>query len=120
MSRSARSILAFAIYLFVLGPALLVVPNAFLSVFGIPPTSEVWIRVVGMLVLILALYYLEAARHGLRPFFVATVWGRFAVLGFFVGFAVAGLAPPVLVLFGVVDAAGAGWTAVELRRERND
>jgi hypothetical protein len=37
------------------------------------------------------------------------------VLVFFVAFALLGLAPPVLVLFGAVDAAAACWTALALR-----
>ena len=117
MSKSAISVLVFAIYLFLLGLTLMVVPNRLLSVFGIPVTSEVWIRVVGMLVTILGTYYYQAARHGLRPFLEATVYGRCSVLVFFIVFVLLKFAPPVLILFGVIDAAGAIWTADCLRRE---
>jgi len=117
MSRSAKSVLAFSIYLFGLGPLLLVVPNRFLALFRMPPVDDVWIHVVGMLVLILAAYYLQAARHELRPFFVVSVLGRFSVLVFFTAFVALALAPPILIAFGVVDAAGAAWTALALRRD---
>lgn len=117
MSRGASSVFVFAMYLFVLGPVLVVFPNPFLAFFRMPPVDDVWIRVVGMLVIILAYYYLQAARHEMRPFFSASVVGRFAVLTFFVAFAALGMAPPVLVLFGAVDAAGAAWTAFALRSE---
>jgi hypothetical protein len=114
MTKAARSVFVFAIYLFALGGTLVAVPNVLLSVFRIPPTTEVWIRVVGMLVLILGLYYAGAARRELREFFAFTVWGRGAVLVFFAAFVLLGFAPPVLLLFGAVDAAAATWTALAL------
>lgn len=115
MSKAAFSVFVFAIYLYVLGVVLVVVPNVLLSLFGIPETSEVWVRVVGMLVILLGVYYTTGARNELRPFLRATVSCRSAVLVFFVAFVVLGLAPPVLILFGVVDAAAALWTGWALR-----
>ena len=117
MTRGARSVFVFALYLFVLGVTLLVVPNLLLALFELPQTGEVWIRVVGMLVTLLGFYYLQAARNELKAFFLATVFGRFAVLMFFIGFVVLGFAPPVLILFAVIDVAGALWTGLCLRVE---
>ena len=115
MSKSATSVFVFALYLFVIGLTLLVVPNLLLGLFGIPETGEVWIRVVGTVVTILGYYYLQAARNELTAFFRATVYGRTAVLVFFIAFVVLKLAPPALILFGAIDAAGAMWTALCLR-----
>jgi hypothetical protein len=42
------------VYVGLLGVVLLGVPNVLLAVFSLPGTTEVWIRVVGMLALILA------------------------------------------------------------------
>lgn len=117
MSKAAVSVFVFSLYLLLLGLVLVLVPNALLSLFGMPTTTEVWVRVVGMLVLILGYYYLIGAKRELTSLFRATVIGRSAVLLFFIGFVVLGLAPPVLVLFGVVDAAAATWTAVALRAD---
>ena len=117
MTKAARSVFVFAIYLFVLGCVLVVVPNALLALFRLPPTTEVWIRVVGMLVILLGYYYSGAARRGMTEFFRWTVAARIAVLLFFVAFVLAGLAPPVLILFGAIDAAAACWTALALRSE---
>jgi hypothetical protein len=119
MSKSAVSMFVFSIYLFVLGVVLLVVPNVLLSLFGFTETSEVWIRVVGMLVFFLGFYYNRAARYELKSFFRWTVYGRCGVLVFFIVFVVLGFAPAVLILFGVIDAAGALWTALCLRAERS-
>ncbi len=117
MSKSATSVFVFAIYLFALGLVLVVVPNLLLRVFGIAETDDVWIRVVGMLVLILGYYYSQAARMGLTDFFRLTVIGRTAVPLFFIAFVLAGIAPPVLILFGVIDFAAAMWMAAALRSE---
>ena len=70
---------------------------------------------VPMLVLILGYYYSTAARNNLTPFIRATVYGRFSVLLFFIAFVALGWAPAILILFGVIDAAAAVWTAVSLR-----
>ena len=115
MGRAGVSIRVFGIYLLVLGPALILAPNLVLGPFGIPVPSDVWIRVVGILVAVLGYYYVEAARSGLVPFYKATIAGRAFVFVSFAAFALLGQAPPTLVLFGAVDLAGAVWTAVALR-----
>lgn len=115
MSNAARSVFVFSWYLLALGATLLLVPNLLLGIFGIAATEEVWIRVVGLLAGIIGYYYLQASRYELTAFLRATVWGRMTVLLCFAAFVVAGLAPPILLLFGVVDASGALWTALTLR-----
>lgn len=120
MSYAARSVLVFSIYLYLLGAVLVAAPNLFLSLFGIAVTTEVWIRVVGMLVIILGFYYSTAARNELTPFLRATVIGRFAVVVFFTAYVVLGFAPPILILFGVIDAAAGVWTGLALRADGRD
>ena len=73
MSSAARSIFAYSIYLFGLGGTLLLAPNVPLPIFGLPPATEVWVRVVGMTVVFFAIYYLVAARNEFRPFFGVSV-----------------------------------------------
>ncbi len=53
MTPAARSVRVFAINLALLAVALLLAPNLLLGAVGLPTTSEVWIRVVGMLVALL-------------------------------------------------------------------
>jgi uncharacterized membrane protein len=110
MSQAARSVNVFGIYLVVLGVVLLTAPNLLLSLFHLPLTTEVWLRVVGMLVVFLGMYYRVAAAAELRPFFLTTVILRASVPVFFVAFVLAGWAEWPLLLFGSVDAAGAAWT----------
>jgi hypothetical protein len=115
MSRAAVSLFAFAVYLFVLGAFLLIAPNVLLGVFGFEPTTEVWVRVVGMLVVFLGYYYLSAARGEVAAFMRWTAQARPFVIVFFAVFVALGWAKPVLILFGAVDLAGAVWTHLALR-----
>jgi hypothetical protein len=115
MSKSAFSIFVFGVYLILVGLVLVLAPNFLLSLFAIPDTSEVWIRVLGVVVVVLGYYYVEAARHEQVAFFRATIPGRLAVLGFFSVFVVLKMTAPTFVIFGVIDALGALWTALALR-----
>jgi hypothetical protein len=118
MSKSAFTIKVFGVYLLVLGILLALVPNLLLSPFGIPPTNEVWIRVVGVVVINVGVYYWYAAVSEAKPFFLASVFTRAFVLLAFAAFAVLGLAKPMLIAFGAVDALGGLWTYFALRSER--
>ncbi len=120
MSKAARSLFIFGIYLIFLSLGFLLLPNYVLKVFGFPETSEPWIRIMAMLLLFLAYYYIQAARKELRTFFQLTVYARAAVIVFFIAIVVLGLAKPILILFGVVDLAAAIWTGVALRSEQNN
>lgn len=117
MSYSAKTIFVFGSYLFSLGLILLLAPNMLLVLFQMPPTSEVWVHVVGMLILFIAIYYIVAARAELLPIMVWTVWLRISVFFFFCGFVLVGLAKVALILFGAIDLAGAAWTWNAIRKE---
>ena len=118
MSKAARSLLVFGVYLVALGLFLLIAPNTLIGWFGLPVTQDVWIRVVGMLVVLLAYYDIQAARKESTDFFRWSVVARAAVIVFFAGFVIANLVKPILLLFGGVDLAGALWTHLALRRDR--
>ena len=66
----------------------------------------------------LATYYVQCARAELRRFFELTIGARGAVIVFFAAFVALGFAKPTLLLFGLVDVAGAIWTTLALRGER--
>ena len=119
MSKSATSVLVFGVYLVFLGLVLVIVPNVLLRIFGFATTTEVWIRVVGVLVLCLAFYYVQAARRELVEFFGWTVAVRACVFLCLALFAALKLAAPQLALFGCLDLLGAVWTALCLRHGRS-
>ncbi|MCA9955820.1 MAG: hypothetical protein H6657_29785 [Ardenticatenaceae bacterium] len=120
MVKSTQSVFVWSFYLLGLGSILVLIPNFLLGLFNFEPTEEVWIRVVGMLLLILAYYCFEAARHQLHPFYQWSVLGRASVIVFFTVFVLLKLAPVQLILFGMVDLAGALWTGFALRQEQNN
>jgi hypothetical protein len=115
MSAPAKSLFVFSIYLAGLGLALLLIPNTLVRAFGFPDTHEVWIHVAGMLLLFIAFYNFQAVRKEWTDFFRWTVYTRSSVIVFFSAFVLLGLAPAVLILFGVVDLLFAIWTALALR-----
>jgi len=118
MSKSSLSVFVFGLYLAVLGIVLLVAPNLLLGMFFMPSTAEVWIRVVGVLVLYISFYYIQTARKGMTDFFKLTVYTRSSLIIFFAAFVLLGLASPPLILFGVMDLLGAIWTGLALRSSK--
>jgi hypothetical protein len=105
----------FGVYLVAAGAFLFLVPGISLPLLGLAVPSEVWVRVVGLLTGILGMYFLYCARADQRRFFQATVIARLIFCSGVVALVLAGLAPPLLALFGVVDILGATWTQVALR-----
>ena len=63
VSRGALSVFVFGVYLLGLGSTLILIPNPFLAVFGLPPVTDVWIRAMGMTFFFLGTYHVVAARH---------------------------------------------------------
>jgi hypothetical protein len=118
MSRAARSIFVFGVYIVVTGLLLSTFPDLLLGPLGFPLAHEPWIRVLGVVALVLGCYYVQAARQEVESFFRWTIWGRAIILVGFSLLVVAGEAAPALIVFGAIDAAGAAWTALELRPSR--
>ena len=115
MSPGARSMAVWTGYVMVLGAGLLLVPNVIFSIFRIEETDEVWIRIVGLLLLGYGLYYWTAVRHELGSLFEMSVWVRWGIV---VGLVVLAFTtgPWQLVLFAAVDALGGAWTYLALRQ----
>lgn len=118
MGSASFSIKVFGVYAMLTGLNLMIAPNLLLSTLGIPLTSEPWLRVVGVLGFVIGYYYWACGVANATAFFKATLIGR--TLGFFLPILlifVAG-APWQLALFGLIDLAGAAWTAAALKAER--
>jgi len=115
MSKATFSARAFAVYVFAVSTVLVVAPNLLLSMFGIAATSEVWIRVAGVLAFNIGIYAWIGAAH--RPFLEASVYTRALVFASFAVFALLGLVSPLIVVFGLVDLAGGLWTWAALKAD---
>jgi hypothetical protein len=114
MDSTTTSIFVFGIYLIFVGAGFLLIPNTLLPLFRLPKTDEPWIRVMAILVLIIAYFYLVAAHHNIIPLYWATVFGRIFVFLSFVILVLTKKAKPALIIFGIADLLGAVWTLLTL------
>ena len=114
MSSAALSVFVFGVYLAATGIGFLFIPNIVLPLFKFPKTNEQWVRVLGMVIGLLGFYYIIAAQNELAPFFWASVVGRFGVLICLSTLVITKKGQPMLITFGVIDAAGALWTLLVL------
>ncbi|MFO0553698.1 MAG: hypothetical protein U0271_35270 [Polyangiaceae bacterium] len=105
----------FGVYLGMSGLGFFGAPGMVVPMLGLPAPSEFWVRIVGLLTVILSMYFLYCARPGERRFFQATVIARCMFFTGVTALVLAGVAPKLLVLFGLVDLAGAAWTQLALR-----
>ena len=117
MTPASKSVYYFGFYLLLLGLILIAFPNVMLPLFQLPETNEPWIHVVGVVVFNIGLYYIFMAPTNNALFLTLTVYTRVAVLVWFIVFVVIGWASPMLIGFGVVDAAAALWTYLALRKQ---
>jgi hypothetical protein len=94
MSRAAFTLKVFGTYLLFFGTSLIVIPNLMFSVFGFPQTTEVWIRVVGTLAIVIGIYQWNAARSEAKVVMQGSVYARVFVFLAFVAFVLLGFVKP--------------------------
>jgi hypothetical protein len=119
MSRAAFSLFVFGSYVAVSGIVILAVPRLLMSALHLPAAADGWVRLVGLLALVIGAYDTVGGRAGLLPYIRASVWVRFGFAGGTIALVTAGQMPPVLLAFGAADAAGAVWTMLALRGGRD-
>jgi len=116
VNHARLSLQVWAVYTLLVGGILLLAPNFLLGVFQIDDTSESWVRVVGVVVLVLTVLYGFIAKEPTRSLLKATVYAR--ILAAVALLTIAFTAGPwQLALFGAADAAGASWTYFALMAE---
>jgi ABC-type nickel/cobalt efflux system permease component RcnA len=118
MTAPAKSVCYFGFYLYGVAIMLVFFPNVLLRLMGMPETTEVWIRIVGVLAGLIGFYYHRNGIAENRLFFKLTVPARIAVLVSFILFVVLKMASPMLIGFGLVDVLGAFWTWRTLQAEQ--
>ncbi len=117
MSQSAKSVFIYGIYLALVGLMLIFVPNVLLNLFGIKPTNEAWIRLEGVLLMVMAVYYFIGAKFELIVILKATAFIRFTVIIFFTAFVMLELLSPSIIIISVFDFLGGTWTYLMLKKE---
>ena len=116
MTHPAKSVLTFGMYLIVEGFLLLFVPNWFLNFVGLPPSDEIWVRVVGWAVIALGYYYIHSARINFTPFFKWTVHIRYLQFVVFIIFVVLNLASVLILFFSGIEFLSGVWTHLALKQ----
>lgn len=112
---AAFSMKAFAAYIALTGLGLMVAPGALLAPLGIAAPAEIWVRVLGAVATVLAIYYWVGGASGNEAFIRATITGRIVFCALCVGLILLASAPPQLLLFGAIDVVAAIWTWRALR-----
>jgi hypothetical protein len=115
MNRAAVSVFAWGIYLIAAGLGFFIMPNVLLPIFRFSTTTEGWIRIVGLLVTIVGVYFIYCAQNNDLAFIRISAYGRVAfALGSLVLVLLKLIDPPILMI-GALDTVGAIWTWLSLR-----
>ena len=118
MTRAGKSMFYFSFWVFLCGIGLMILPAWTLSFLDIHLSDYIAVRLFGMVLLYLGIYYVVVSRNpGCRPFIRATVFTRATALPAVAIFVLLGLAKPVVISFVVVDALGAFWTWRALKKD---
>ena len=117
MTKSETSLFVFGLYLIVIvGLGFIFMPTTVLDMFGLKYGDDTWPRFVGMLASIIGAYYIIAVRTKLQPMFIWTVWMRYYAATFMVAMLLFGKIGTAVLLFAAIDAAGATWTLMMLKK----
>ena len=116
MTSTAKSVFCYSFYMLGMGLGLLFIPNLILGVFGFEPTSDIWIRILGLFAFCAGMLYFYCGRTNQTGFFRISVTERIVFFLGIVGIVLFLPANPLLVAIGSVDLFGAIWTALTLRK----
>ncbi|MBK8700708.1 MAG: hypothetical protein IPN29_14695 [Saprospiraceae bacterium] len=117
MSKSAKTLFYFGIYVLLTGLSILLVPQTFVTTLGLPDIPTGWARVIGLLVVVIGSYDLVIAKENATVLIRFSVFTRlFFALGVFFLVASQQMNTATLPL-GVIDAVTAAWTWFTLRSE---
>lgn len=105
------------IYVLLTGLQLVFIPAVLLGIFGFDAPVEVWVKVLGVLVLGLSIIYYSINKSGNKEVVLSTVWLRLFVSAGFLYLVFSGQVKSTIMLFASVDIATAVWTWFELKKK---
>ena len=117
MNRASTSVLVFSIYYLIAGILYLLLPGFVSGRLDVAAEGIIWVRFAGLLLGVMGYFFLQASRGRVTLFFRWTVHTRIGTAIVFALLWILGLAESIVLLFAVIDLAGAGWTAWTLRAE---
>lgn len=117
MSNSSISVIVFGFYMLGQGLILFFAPNFLMNLFEMPTALDHWVRVVGIALIVLAFYYIQASLLDLRKFFKLTLVGRTIQLVLFFLLVAIYQAPILLIGFATLEFFSGVWTFLALRAD---
>ncbi|MBL4706339.1 MAG: hypothetical protein JKY54_17560 [Flavobacteriales bacterium] len=118
MDKSAKSVFFYGNYVILIGISFLLFPNFTLGILGIEPATEVWIYFFGWFVMWLGIYYVISSLHNVKPFIMATIYGRPTLLAFIGLLVYLKMLDPIFIVFGIGDLLTAIWSYSLILSER--
>lgn len=116
MTAAATSIFYYSFYMMGMGLGLLFIQGLLLGLFGFPPTSEFWVRVLGLFAFCAGTLYFYCGRTEQAGFFRISVPERVVFFLGTLGIVMFAQAAPMLAVIGGIDLLGAIWTGLALRK----
>ena len=116
MASSYKSLYGQLVYTLLNGIPLLLIPNTVLAWAGGPPTRESWIRMFGLALIAVSVYYFAIARYGNPQLVWATIIGRLLFCSGLIIFVLTGLGAASLLGFALAEMALVTWSYWEVRK----
>lgn len=110
------SVLVWGIYLLLLGSGLLLLPASLVTLFNLPYGGGFGERMLGVLTLVLGLYYLLAGLQHNTAMYRWKLYGHGLGVCIMTGLMIAGLAPVDLLGTALLDVMAGAWTWTALRK----
>lgn len=122
MKSVTASLKTFGLYMmFVPGLGLMTIPELLLDLFGLSHDGYLWTaRVVGLLAFIIGIFQFSIAKYELHQLYKITVGQRYFAALFFTGLWMMGEAEVAILLFALIDMAGATWTLLASNHCKSD
>lgn len=118
MKKTELSIKIWSIYLFVLGLSMVLFPAVTVGLFGYTDTGELWIRFVGILSVVLAMFYMQVARYRVQELYSWKIAGHVFGMVCMITFLASGIADNRIVGTIVVELLACVWTAVAMKTDK--
>ncbi|GAB5552637.1 MAG: hypothetical protein Sapg2KO_22280 [Saprospiraceae bacterium] len=119
MKQAASSLKIFGIYLVIIpGLGLLSIPEFILDLLQLSHGDDLWVaRMVGLLAFVLGVYYIYIGKYAITVLYMKTVIMRYLAALFMVGLWITDQVEIMILLFAAIDAAGASWTMIGIKRK---
>lgn len=110
MDATAFSIYAFGTYEIMAGLGFLAFPNSILSFLRMEKSIEPWIRIVGILAILIGYYHFMIGRLGINDLYWPTIYARILFIVLLALLVLAKKAPKKIILFGIASLLSTIWT----------